>query len=550
MLKRTIALAALLAAGMPGLAHAREVEGLVMSLDQEMVVLDVGSSHGLKNGDLVEVWRPIKLKHPVTGKTIVDRFRIGRVRITQARPNVSIARPDGDFERPIAAGDIVLLSEQPLPIPEKPAEKPAAPPPAATTTTTTTTTTTKVPTVVAPPPDPEVGRIDALLTSLRGATPERRIAAYKKFVLEHPRNPHVELLWNEALDLESLVARQREEAERAASTPRLVAFQPPRTAPANAPLTIAVETKNARSAVLHVRREGEPSFRSMPMRDARNGYFLGTIPEASMKEGKLEYFVEASGSRGEMLAVAGSAAQPLSVSAENPIPPDTTTRQKTRSIVTASLLTDYASFDARSSDDMMWQTEGQLGIRLRDVGLRAVRSGFGVYRGKGGTLEQLDELGLSGRSVGLTYGYVEAETAFAPTFAIVTRGIVGLREEGVSGGAQGFFRIGSDRKTNILFGGEILGGIGVRGITQIELAPFPRVPVVLRSEVTNQPAGVSRQNVGPATSTGQGEVGVRSIVQVGYRLLPNLVLAGRVSFQARTINHAGPGGGAAVMYEW
>jgi hypothetical protein len=45
-------------------------------------------------------------------------------------------------------------------------------------------------------------------------------------------------------------------------------------------------------------------------------------------------------------------------------------------------------------------------------------------------------------------------------------------------------------------------------------------------------------------------VGVRSIVQVGYRLLPNLVLAGRISFQARTINHAGPGGGAAVMYEW
>jgi hypothetical protein len=311
-----------------------------------------------------------------------------------------------------------------------------------------------------------------------------------------------------------------------------------------------MELAKAQGAILHVRREGEPSFRSSPMRSAGAGYFLGTIPEDAMKEGTLEYFVEASNSHGEMRAVAGEAAQPFSVKAEDPIPPDTTAREKVPTIVTASVLTDYASFNLKKNNDTMWQTEGQLGVRFRDVGLRALRSGFGVYRGKGGTLEQLDDFGLKGRAVGLTYGYLELETAFAESFALVMRGIVGLREQGVGGGAQGFFRIGSDRKTNIMFGGEILGGIGVRGITQVELNAIRRVPILLRSEVTNQPAGLSRQSVDDDTSTGQGEIGVRTIVQVGYRLLPNLVLAGRVSFQARTINHAGPGGGAAVMYEW
>jgi hypothetical protein len=181
-----------------------------------------------------------------------------------------------------------------------------------------------------------------------------------------------------------------------------------------------------------------------------------------------------------------------------------------------------------------------------------VRSGFGVFRGKGGTLAELDQLGLAPRDVGLTYGYLEAEYAVAPIFSVVGRGVLGLRESGVGGGAQAFVRIGNDRRTNLLFGGESLGGVGVRGITQLEWNTFPKVPIVLRTEVTNQPAG-SAPPIGvstPGISAGSGEVGLRLIGQVGYRVLPSLVLAGRASYQGRTITHAGPGAGAAVTYEW
>ncbi|MFO0674330.1 MAG: hypothetical protein U0235_32750 [Polyangiaceae bacterium] len=64
------------------------------------------------------------------------------------------------------------------------------------------------------------------------------------------------------------------------------------------------------------------------------------------------------------------------------------------------------------------------------------------------------------------------------------------------------------------------------------------MPIALRSEVTNQPAGVF------------GDVGIRTIAQVGYEVTSGLVVSARGSFQGRTINHAGPGGGLGVSYQW
>jgi hypothetical protein len=61
---------------------------------------------------------------------------------------------------------------------------------------------------------------------------------------------------------------------------------------------------------------------------------------------------------------------------------------------------------------------------------------------------------------------------------------------------------------------------------------------VLRTEVTNEPGGSG------------GDVGARAIAQVGYEFLPAFVVAGRLSYQGRTINHAGPGAGLATSYQW
>ena len=84
-------------------------------------------------------------------------------------------------------------------------------------------------------------------------------------------------------------------------------------------------------------------------------------------------------------------------------------------------------------------------MRFSDVGIRALRSGFGVFRGVGGSLEDLDELNKSARRVGLTYGYLEGEYAFSNFTALIARGVIGLRDDGVSTGAQAMIRLGSDR---------------------------------------------------------------------------------------------------------
>ena len=121
---------------------------------------------------------------------------------------------------------------------------------------------------------------------------------------------------------------------------------------------------------------------------------------------------------------------------------------------------------------------------------------------------------------------------------LIARPILGLREEGLTGGAQAFVRIGNDLETNLLIGGEELGSVGLRGVVELQWKTIPRVPILLRSEVTNEPAGIG------------GDIGARAIAQVGYEVAKDLAVSVRGSYQGRTINHAGPGAGGGVSYQW
>jgi hypothetical protein len=247
----------------------------------------------------------------------------------------------------------------------------------------------------------------------------------------------------------------------------------------------------------------------------------------------MEYFVEGVPELSAPVAVVGTAEEPRLVEVD--ALPGTPRPEGT--LAQLSIQSEIASFNVKRANDYVWQTEGTVGWRLHDQGIRAVRSGFGVLRGKGGSLRDLDELGREPETVGLTYGYVEAEITLTSTYALIARPILGLREGGITGGAQGFVRIGNDLRTNLSIGGEVLGTVGQRGIVQLDWRTIRRVPIVLRTEITNQPAN-------------SHDVGARAIAQVGYQATPELVVALRGSYQGRTINHAGPGGGLAVSYQW
>jgi hypothetical protein len=524
--------------------------GRVIQLYGDDIVVDLSAAQGAEVGTVVELWRPLKLKHPITGEELADEFVIGKLRLTQVRATLSLARPLGKLEREPQPGDIVVArAANKVP---KAAPTPAGAPatsPAAPTSAPGTVTPPPAPEPGSPPraaPDPTTDEIHRLLDAVKGKGVRARILAYEGYVRQQPNGRYAAVLWEEAQKLRELVTLQ---AEVLGDEPLLVTFDAPEEALAGSPISLGVELAQATGAVLHARAPEQVAYTSTPMIAAGDGYFVATVPGSRVKAPGLEYFIEAVKANGKTHGVAGAAESPLKlqvVDAPQPTPPP-------RHDSVVSVATDYANWNLKKHNDYVLQTEGFVGMRFRDTGLRAARTGFGVYRGRGGSLEDLDEKGLEGRDVGLTYGYLEGEAGITHFIGLIGRGVIGLQRTGVAGGMQLHVRLGNDLGTNLTLGGEVLGTVGLRGITQLELATFPRFPILLRTEVTNQPAGTpahGRAGSGPGASNGRGDIGARGIAQLGFRILPTLAVAARASYQGRTIHPAGPGVGGGVTYTW
>ncbi|MEA2753002.1 MAG: hypothetical protein QOI41_7145 [Myxococcales bacterium] len=507
-------------------------DATVVAIDSGELVVDIGSTKGVHDGDVLELWRPVRLRHPVTGQVLVDRFRIGSLRLTQVRSTLSLSVVEGALSRPPATGDVVVLPERGLDASASAAAAKPTPPlaarasaPGTGTATATAATTVTAPVATAAPADGDALALGEMMTALTGSDPAHRALAYETFTRAHPRSRFARVLREE---VEALRAPARTEHTYQSSAPKLDRVR------AGEPQSFAVELDPAFvGAVVHVRHKGAAGYRSLPMENVGPRYWAATLPGDAITDGGMEYFVEGVPKESAVVAVIGTAATPRDVAVEalpgSPRPPGT--------LAQVALQSEYASFNAKRANDYVWQTEGSVGWRLHDQGIRAIRSGFGVLRGEGGPLKDLDELGKAPKTVGLTYGYVEAEIALSHAYALIARPILGLRERGITGGAQAFVRVGNDLQTNLSIGGEVLGSVGQRGIVQLDWRTIRRVPIVLRTEVTNQPANSS-------------DVGARAIAQVGYQLTNELVVAVRGSYQGRTINHAGPGAGLAVSYQW
>lgn len=537
-----LVIGAALAASSTRPSNAQEVSGVVLALDGSEVVVDLGRKQGVSDNDVLELWRPLKLKHPVTGKLVSDRFRIGALKITQVREVMSLAKPTAPLARPVEAGDVVIMVG--VAKPAVTATSPSAKPPASGAPAPT-------PTVIDA--DPEVRALGALFESLHGTSPEARAKAYDDFIKANPKSRFAGVLQEEIIALRKAGApgaAAPTPAEESEPTVRARSWSKVDEALQASPLVIAIELEGpVAGAVIQVRAADEPAFTMIPFVPRGDGYWSVTIPGERMRVPTVSWFVEAVSTDGKTVPVLGSSGEPMATKIT--VKPGSSTPLRHKNI--AAIWTDYADYNRWIGNDWAFQTEGYFGMRFGDVGVRAVRSGFGVYRGKGGSIDELDKQGLDPRAVGLSYGYLEGEFGIDPFWGIIARAIVGLGNDGVNGGGQGFVRIGNDQKTNLMIGGEILGGIGLRGITQLQLAVFPRIPIIVRSEVTNQPAGEQRfqSSTAPTRISGAvGDIGVRAIVQVGYRLTESLSLFVRGSYQGRTIVHAGPGFGAGASFEW
>jgi hypothetical protein len=520
-------------------------EGRVLSIEGDDVIVDLAKNSEVSEGDVLELFRPVTLIHPVTRVRIVDRYRIGALRLTQVRTRIALSRPTEPLTREPAVGDIVVKGrsreEDALAASRDRNERPHTPlvPPGERRKPETAVEKT------AGGAEPEARDVSALFESLRGANLNARVSAYEAYATTHPASPYATTLLEESAALRELIDSRRRDKKDA---PEALHFRAPEGTTDHAPLNFGIELGGVvRGAVLSARNAGEVAYRTTPMAAAGGGYFVATLPANRIVGPDIEYFIEATRADGTAVVVAGSPDSPLRTPVDE-VPHVTPPLHHDSSV---TLWTDYADYNRLRGNDRVWQTEGTFAMRFSDVGVRALRTGFGVYRGVGGSITDLDRLNLGARNVGFTYGYVEGEFGLKANLSMIGRLVIGLGEDGTAGGGQLHLRIGSDRATNLSFGGEIIGGVGLRGITELQLNPLGRFPVLVRSEVTNQPAGVSGTNSASTTlSSGVSDVGVRAIVQVGYRPFESLLVGVRGSYQGRTINHSGPGVGAVMEYRW
>jgi hypothetical protein len=544
-----------------------EIAGTVLSNEEGELVLDLGAGQGLTAGTTVELWRPLRLKHPVTGRTFMDRFRLGTIVVDQVRQTLSLAHAN-KLIHPAGRGDIVIIAKPaprapviiptPPPLPPPPPPPPTPPPPPAKISGAAARgEPPAAPPAPPPPPPPDDGarQVQAMLEVLHGVDIPTRVARYRVFVDAHPNSPYSTVLREEIAVLEAAAARPATAPEaggeihevREAKALLVKSFAEPESVLQGRPLRLTIElTDEARGAVLHIHKKGVEGFQSKSMTSEGPGYFGVTIPPSEI-DSDFEYFIEGTRENGMTSPVLGTPEHPKSLTVVA-LPAPSGPR---RLDATASAWTDYADYNRLRGNDRVWQTEGYFGVRLGDTGVRAVRLGFGVYRGVGGSTYDLDVLNKAPRTVGLSYGYLETEFGFVRDFSVITRGSVGLLNAGISGGGQFLFRIGNDLRTNLLLGGEFLGGVGVRSIAELNLNVFPRFPMMLRTEVSDQPAGTSSsQGLVSDVSQGNSGIGARGIAQLGFRIAPPILVFARASVEGRTIQHAGPGAGGGVTVSW
>jgi len=243
----------------PGRAHAQTTdvttEGMVIDVEKDDLVVDVGLRAGAAEGAVVEIWRPLRLKHPVTGKIIVDRFLIGRLRLTQVRPNLSLAKPEGTLSRPAEKGDVVVLAR------------------AATPTPTPTPTSTTPPST-----DDETRALSQLFDTLRGTDVVTRIRAYETYIGQRPQGPYARVLWEESQELHKLLTPSEASVPAARKSTDVSAWaEPIEHVVAGEPLRIAIGlVGDASGAVLHTRKVGNPTYSSEPMTKVGTEYWAAT----------------------------------------------------------------------------------------------------------------------------------------------------------------------------------------------------------------------------------------------------------------------------------
>lgn len=497
------------------------LEGRVLRVQEGEVVLDLAGGRGVPSNAILQVYRRLVVKHPITGKDLEDRFPIGQVPVAEVGELLAIVRDTSGLSRPPAAGDYVVY--------EPNARQPAAPP------------------IETEPvdADPETIAVEYTLKSNMGQPLADQIRRWEQVLQAFPDGTYAENIGRELTQLRALLDQARE-AQAAPPTPR----EPGRLttrhlAPAHIPkgqpaaLAIAVvEPEYVHDARLLVRRAGHRAWDALPLQRDGDYYFRGQLPgKYTAEPGAVEYFVELVRTNAALEAAAGSAKKPLRVDVTPP-PPGAEGPGSSQAVVESR----YVDFNTSgAAPDHYFQVEGAFTYGVDWWILRTIRVGVGMINGEGGPTELIDAGGAT-RTISLNYAFAEAEIGVGPWVGLATRISGGNHHTTADGtstavaGFEGRARFGRFDGTRLVIGGAFVEDVGSKIFTDMHVEVFERVPLKGSAVVTDLPVAA--------------DWGLRLSGQAGYRVTDWLTVNAEAGWNARTIHHHGFTAGGGLALNW
>ncbi len=519
-------------------------EGTIVRVDRDLLVVDLGRDAGFAEGQRVPLWRPITVRHPITGQSLRDRYPLGSVQVYSVGESLTVLRPAEGLLRPPAVGDRVFSPAAPPPRP-RPARPVAVATPAAATAAAATEATPPATTparpavaVAAPGVSPEERALLTTFLSTLGRPPDERVLRWNAYLHYHPSSP-----WGDRVRAELDALRA---APPAAPAPPPQAQPYPRTRGAvadtlrlgdSARVALQVTGVAVLGGRVSARRPGAERYTTIALTRDGDDFLRAEIPAALVTLDGFEYFVEVDVEGGAAVPVLGGADHPLRVSVERGPGDAPNPRGRTR----IDLRADYADVGSRTIGSRFVAqrfvlVEGDFLQRLQTRALYGYRVGFGVFNGEGLPLSQLTGDAVSMPST-VAYGYHELEFSPSEFVHLIARGQVGVHRGGLVGGAQARIRIGYEQRTNLVIGGDVLTEVGQKAFFALNFHPHARLPMLAQGEVFNQ-------------SIASGDPMFRVVAQVGWRATRWFTVAARGSYQLRNIENGGFGAGLSTTFDW
>ncbi len=518
--------------------------GHLVRVEDREIYFTLGSPKRLAAGNKLRIKRPIKLRHPVTKKMVEDWLPIGSATVTVVGHQLSMARLDKPLVAQVRVGDWVEVlvpgpdpsvavvpvapTPTPTPAPEPPSGRPPSTPPGRTADP------------AKPALDPGTARVIAAWRASAGKSLAARIVIWEQYLQRAPDDTHAAAVRENI----KLLRRYRDELQPpeltlGARRIRGLAHTPATRTPRDEPLELVFVVDEPRSLIaawLHYRTVGVATFARAPLQADGDGYLRGRIPAATVTAPGVEYFVEAAVTGGSAGSAIGSATAPITVKVEPPPLAASFEQRPHQSRVSfATTYLDFATFDERDGDrtDRFVLVEADFFYRLRKI-VYGIRAGFGVFNGRGGFANRDYPNGAP--RVGFNFGYAELEFRGPYQTAWMTRLVAGVGRDGFGTGLDVRFRLGDEERTNLTVGVESIAEIGFLAEMRMQWNAMPDFPLGVAVGATDQP--------------GQGDVGVRLTTDLGWRALDWVTPTLRVSYQARTVDHAGIGAGIGMVFDW